>query len=148
MEINLRVQRHPSSWLFVVKEMDGGSLCQPHAAAITPAAMMDGGEGEGGEEGRGASITALNLPVTARAWMREGWARSRLHFDCWPTFSSSAWTCFFPLLGPESLNSLITSTDFIGCYWTWGVCLSMSSTSRCCCTQLNRTPSWSWRINT
>ena len=48
MEINWGAQRHPSSWLFVVKEMDGGSLCQPHAAAITPAAMMDGGEGKGG----------------------------------------------------------------------------------------------------
>lgn len=35
--------------------------------------MMDGGEGKGGlgvERGRqrGASITPLNLPVTARAW--------------------------------------------------------------------------------
>lgn len=48
MEINLGVQRHPSSWLFVVKEMDGGSHYQPHAAAITPAAMIDGGEGKRG----------------------------------------------------------------------------------------------------
>lgn len=63
--------------------MDGGSLCQPHAAAITPAAMMDGREGKGGErwggQGResqsGASITPLNLPVTARALMKEGGGR-------------------------------------------------------------------------
>lgn len=53
--------------------MDGGSLCQPHAAAITPAAMIDGGEGKRGggvekrETRRGASITPFNLPVTARA---------------------------------------------------------------------------------
>lgn len=52
--------------------MDGGLLCQAHAAAITPAAMMDGGEGKGEGVGgeretqRGASITPLNLPVTAR----------------------------------------------------------------------------------
>lgn len=63
--------------------MDGGSLCQPHAAAITPAAMMDGREGKGGRGGAwgagqgresqsGASITPLNLPVTARALMKEG----------------------------------------------------------------------------
>lgn len=67
--------------------MDGGSLCQPHAAAITPAAMMDGREGKGGRGGGGlgrggagqgresqsrASITPLNLPVTARALMKEG----------------------------------------------------------------------------
>lgn len=60
--------------------MDGGSLCQPHAAAITPAAMMDGGEGKGGggvgdgerEIRRGASITPLNLPVTAQAWRGGG----------------------------------------------------------------------------
>lgn len=71
--------------------MDGGSLCQPHAAAITPAAMIDGGEGKrgGGVEkrgtGRGASITPFNLPVTARAWKRERggegggwWVRLRL----------------------------------------------------------------------
>lgn len=74
MEINLGVQHHPSSWLFVVKEMDGGSLCQAHAVAITPAAMIDGGEGKRGggaekrETWRGASITPFNLPVTARAW--------------------------------------------------------------------------------
>lgn len=60
--------------------MDGGSLCQPHAAAITPAAMMDGGERKGGgrdgdgerEIQRGASITPLNLPVTAQAWIGKG----------------------------------------------------------------------------
>lgn len=61
--------------------MDEGSFCQPHAAAITPAAMMDGGEGKGGgkegdgerlgERERGASITPLNLPVSAQAWMEE-----------------------------------------------------------------------------
>lgn len=64
--------------------MDGGSLCQPHAAAITPAAMMDGGEGKGWGWGgaeretyRGASITSLNLPVTARASMKGGVCEGR-----------------------------------------------------------------------
>lgn len=72
--------------------MDGGSLCQPHAATITPAAMMDGGEGKEGGDGegeiqRGASITPLNLPVTAEARMEEGgWGCGggcRFYLDCW-----------------------------------------------------------------
>lgn len=76
--------------------MDGGSLCQPHAAAITPAAMIDGGEGKrgGGVEkrgtGRGASITPFNLPVTARAWKRERGGRGGVggsDSDCWSKVS-------------------------------------------------------------
>lgn len=53
--------------------MDGGPFCQPHAAAITPAAMMDGRAGRGWrwrEIQRGASIMLLNLPVTVQAWRR------------------------------------------------------------------------------
>ena len=143
MEINWGAQRHPSSWLFVVKEMDGGSLCQPHAAAITPAAMMDGGEGKGGlgvERGRqrGASITPLNLPVTARAWGGGECAASgggELHPGCWSK------VYFFPFLYPElvsspfrelglqgldSLNVLITPIDFrklVGFCWTYLACV-------------------------
>lgn len=125
MEINLGVQRHPSSWLFVVKEMDGGSLCQPHAAAITPAAMIDGGEGKRGggaekrETRRGASITPFNLPVTARAWRREGrgWAEeSRLYSDCWSKVYFSSLN-LFSSFGADFIKPPDHSSWFPSAWW-------------------------------
>lgn len=109
--------------------MDGGSLCQPHAAAITPAAMMDGGEGKGGwgcggerEIQRGASITPLNLPVTARAWVEGGecvrgggvslTAGQRFNSFLYSEFVSSL-SGESGLQGLDSLNVLITPIDFL-----------------------------------
>lgn len=103
--------------------MDGGSLCQPHAAAITPAAMMDGGEGRwGGEERetrRGASITPLNLPVTARSG-REGGSAREEEEESWfqltggQRFISFLFplNLFLPFWDSGPLNALITRADF------------------------------------
>lgn len=141
MEINWRVQRHPSSWLFVVKEMDGGSLCQLYAAAITPAAMMDWREGEGGWVGDGereiqrrASITALNLPVTAPATTEDGlcWGGGLRGEKSKNYFVSLLWICSFCVvlfcfgeLGLQAMGSLkdlfvpIDSPELIG----FSICL-------------------------